>query len=239
MSFEIIGNIALINDKNKENLEKLKNKILKYHKKIETIYFSKIDSENIFRIKNLKLIYGKKNIMGIHTENNCKFNFNLKSCYISTKLNNEKKKILELITKKNFKNIADLSCGLGSWGILFLKKNLKVIFNELNSDCITLLKKNLKVNKIEQNYKIFQNSLEFIKFKKIDLAIINIPFKGIFYIHRLFYFLNHNKMGLIYIVNHIEQIKKLKKFFEINIFSIKKISVTITVYGVLLCKKNV
>ncbi|MDD5070209.1 MAG: 23S rRNA (uracil(1939)-C(5))-methyltransferase RlmD [Candidatus Omnitrophica bacterium] len=90
--------------------------------------------------------------------------------------------INSLIEKNKFKTLADLYCGVGTFGLAFAKKVKTVLAVELDESNIFFLKKNITANNIE-NCLVSQQSVETwtknIKEHKIDLAIIDPPRDGL------------------------------------------------------------
>lgn len=86
------------------------------------------------------------------------------------------------IKSLEYKTIADLYCGIGTFGILLADNTKKLISLESDLQNIAFLKENLKLNKIN-NSKIFEGYSEELTPKvlkeKIDILIIDPPRKGI------------------------------------------------------------
>jgi 23S rRNA (uracil1939-C5)-methyltransferase len=88
----------------------------------------------------------------------------------------------EAIKLRGFKIIADLYCGIGTFGIIFADKAEKVLGGEILEENIYFLKENIKINHIN-NYSLYkgasENIIARILKEKIDTLIIDPPRKGI------------------------------------------------------------
>ena len=82
----------------------------------------------------------------------------------------------------NFGIIADLYCGIGTFGIIFSDKAIKIIGAESAKENIYFLKKNIKINKIN-NYDIYEGMSEDLAPKileeKLNILIVDPPRKGL------------------------------------------------------------
>ncbi len=96
-----------------------------------------------------------------------------------TELTKDLKNELSNIDKNN---IADLYCGVGTFGIMLASGRTKISFVEASSDNIFFLKKNIAANNIE-NFKIYkgesENFIEKILSKQIELLVLDPPRPGI------------------------------------------------------------
>jgi 23S rRNA (uracil1939-C5)-methyltransferase len=88
----------------------------------------------------------------------------------------------EAIKLRGFKAVADLYCGIGTFGIIFADKAEKVLGGEILEENIFFLKENIKINHIN-NYSLYkgasENIIDRILKEKIDTLIIDPPRKGI------------------------------------------------------------
>ena len=150
-SFEIIGKIAHMNLKD----EYLKYKyiigelILEKNPSIKTVVnkIGKID--NVYRTYDMEIIAGEENYFVEHKEDNIIFKFDLRKTYWCSRLQNERKRILNLMKKDNI--LLDAFCGVGPLSLRACKKGIKVYANDLNPDCYNYLNDNIKYNKIPNN----------------------------------------------------------------------------------------
>lgn len=146
-SYEIIGDIAIIYQQNKQiynsinNIHLLGKTIFEYHKKnIRTVLYSLSSIDGEFRTRKFEYIYGLNKKNTCYKENGCSFYINLEKVYFTQHLATERKRILDSI--KDGDIIIDMFAGVGPFSILIAKKkkNTKVIAIDKNPDAIQLLK---------------------------------------------------------------------------------------------------
>lgn len=194
-SYQIIGNIIHVNLNNEQlNYKLIIGEVLLNIKNIK-IVVTKINSiNNEFRYPNLEIIANKnkeKSLKTIHIENGIKYFIDYEKVYWNSKLQEERRKILENIKENSV--LIDPFCGVGPIVIPSLKKNCKVFCNDLNSIAIDCLLKNIKLNKLNTNNIEIYNECakEFLKnlpilinnnlinnkmiINKIDYIFINLP----------------------------------------------------------------
>jgi len=155
-NYDILGNIAIIKGEDKSRKEKLRQaKQLLEKPGVKTIIEKIGNVKGRLRTINVRHILGERNLIALVKENNCLFKFNIKTCYFSPRLSNERKIIAEKIKKKD--RVLVMFAGIGVYPIVISKsKGCKEIVGiELGKDCCKYFKKNLKLNKIF-NVKIVQ-----------------------------------------------------------------------------------
>ena len=174
--FEIIGKIAHMNLRD----EYLKYKyvigelILEKNPSIKTVVNKIGKIENIYRTYNMEILSGEENYFVEHKEDSIIFKFDLRKTYWCSRLQNERSRILNLISKNNI--LLDAFCGVGPLSLRACKKGIKVFANDLNPDCYKYLNDNIKYNKINKDLIKTYNmdAREFIKiFIEKSKKIIN------------------------------------------------------------------
>ena len=174
--FEIIGKIAHMNLKE----EYLKYKyvigelILEKNPSIKTVINKIGKIENIYRTYNMEILSGEENYFVEHKEDSIIFKFDIRKTYWCSRLQNERSRILNLISKNNI--LLDAFCGVGPLSLRACKKGIKVFSNDLNPDCYKYLNDNIKYNKINKDLIKTYNmdAREFIKiFIEKSKKIIN------------------------------------------------------------------
>ena len=174
--FEIIGKIAHMNLRD----EYLKYKyvigelILEKNPSIKTVINKIGKIENIYRTYNMEILSGEENYFVEHKEDSIIFKFDIRKTYWCSRLQNERSRILNLISKNNI--LLDAFCGVGPLSLRACKKGIKVFANDLNPDCYKYLNDNIKYNKIKKDLIKTYNmdAREFIKiFIEKSKKIIN------------------------------------------------------------------
>ena len=171
MTFDIIGDVAVVNEiNNKKELIKI---IKERHKHIKTICqkIGKIEGEE--RIPKIRVIWGKETET-IHKENGFKFKLDVKKVFYTPRMQNERAVIISKI-KPNEK-VLDMFAGVGPFAIPIAKK-ARVTAIDINKDAISYLRKNCIINKVL--VKSFVGDCREIilqeKLKGFDRIIMNFP----------------------------------------------------------------
>lgn len=149
-SFNILGNIAVVNFSDDVGLKDKKDfakKILKERHNIKTVLekCGKI-SGRLRKIKT-KYLAGEKNKEVLYKENNCIFRFNIDTTYFSPRLSNERRGVASLI-KKNEKVLV-MFAGVGPYSICIAKNSgAEVYSNEINREANKYGELNIKLNNL-------------------------------------------------------------------------------------------
>lgn len=190
-SFETIGHIIHLN---------LNNEQLKYkniigdvlHYKTGMTVINKIGTiNNEYRYYESEVLAGEKKLKSFHVENKLKIFIDLEKVYWCSKLQTERMKIAEK-TKKG-EVVCDAFCGVGALLLYLLKKEAKVIANDLNPEAIKCFKTSLKENKFECENIYCMDAGAFLESqqnKKIDRFVFNLPEHSLEYIKYLKMFRN-------------------------------------------------
>ena len=165
--FEIVGKIAHMN---------LRDQYLKYKYFIGQLILDKNPSlstvinkvgkiDNVYRTYEMEILAGEENYNVEHKEGNVKFQFDLRKTYWSSRLQNERDRVLKLLEKNQV--LCDAFCGVGPLALRACKKGVQVYANDLNPDAYEYLNNNIKLNKLNKgNYVIKTYNMdarEFIK----------------------------------------------------------------------------
>jgi tRNA (guanine37-N1)-methyltransferase len=160
--YDIIGNIAIIKGNGKNKNQKLKQaKELLNRSGIKTVLEKASDVQGRLRTIKTKYLAGEKNSSAVYKENGCLFNLDVKTCYFSPRLSNDRKEISSKINAQN--RVLVMFAGVGPYPIVFYKltKPKEIIAIELGKECCKYFKKNLMLNKIsEHRIKIIQGDVK-------------------------------------------------------------------------------
>ena len=122
-SFNVLGNIAVVNFSDKTKIsdkKKFAEQLLKEHSNIKTILEKSRKFSGRLRKMKTRYLAGEKNKEVLYKENNCVFRFNLDTTYFSPRLSNERKEVASKI-KKNEKVLV-MFAGVGPYSICIAKK---------------------------------------------------------------------------------------------------------------------
>lgn len=184
-SFDVVGSILLIkldiifdNYKNE-----IANALLKSHKNIKTIcQIYPVSGE--FRTRKIEIIGGIESTETIHKEYGLKFYVDVKRTYFSSRLANERKRIMEQVKKDEI--IVDMFTGVAPFSVMIAKyASPKIIYAfDKNTDAIKYAKKNITINKVLDKIDLIKgdsvNAPVYLKDKNIvaDRIIMNLPFSA-------------------------------------------------------------
>ncbi|KAF7702886.1 tRNA (guanine(37)-N1)-methyltransferase [Cucumispora dikerogammari] len=190
-SYQVIGTILHVNLTYQQLSHKLEiGKAFLSIKNIETVV-TKIDSiTSVFRNAKFEIIgtksYNTECLKTVHLENGIKYFIDYENVYWNSKLQEERRKVLEEIKPGSV--VLDPFCGVGPIVLPALKKACKVLCNDLNPIAIDCLKKNLQLNKLNAQSIVIYNKCaknflqdlpNLIKsnvfVEKIDYIFFNLP----------------------------------------------------------------
>ncbi len=164
MVYDIIGNIVIL--KFPEGIKKSEKinfakKILNEKKSVKTIVEKSDKVKGRLRTIKTRHLAGKRNLIAEYFENNCRFKFNIETCYFSPRLSNERKEIFSQV-KKN-ERVLVMFAGVGPYSIEIAKnsKAKEVYSIELGKECSKYASENVKLNKLN-NIKLFQGDVKKI-----------------------------------------------------------------------------
>ena len=163
--YDLLGSIAIIKGenkgKNKTKAQKLKEakKLLK-RPNVKTVLEKIGNVKGRLRTIGVRHVLGEKNLISEVKENDCRFKLNVKTCYFSPRLSNERKMIAEKIKKKD--RVLVMFAGVGVYPIVVykIKKPKEIIGVELGKECCKYFKENLILNKIPFGIQIIQGDVK-------------------------------------------------------------------------------
>ena len=160
-SFNILGNLAVVNFSDKIKLKDKKTfakEILKKNHNIKTILEKSGKFSGRLRKMKTKYLAGEKNKEVLYRENNCVFRFNIDTTYFSPRLSNERKEIASLIKKND--EVLVMFAGVGPYSICIAKNSgAKVYSNEINREANKYAELNIKLNKVRDKVELISGDI--------------------------------------------------------------------------------
>ena len=180
-SFNILGNIAVVNFSDKTKLKDKKTfakEILKENQNIKTILEKSGKFSGRLRKMKTKYLAGEKNKEVLYRENNCVFRFNIDTTYFSPRLNNERKEIASFIKKDD--KVLVMFAGVGPYSICIAKNSgAEVYSNEINREANKYAELNIKLNKVRDKVELISGDIkkaaEELENKKQKFSVIVMP----------------------------------------------------------------
>ncbi len=160
-NYDILGNIAIIKAKGKTKKQKLAQaKKLLSQPSIKTVLEKAGNIKGRLRTIKPKFIAGDKNFIVDYKENACRFKFDVRTCYFSPRLSNDRKQVALKIKKKD--RVLVMFSGVGVYPIIINKysKPKEIIAIELGRECNKYAKENLRLNQMQNNIQIIQGDVK-------------------------------------------------------------------------------
>ena len=152
-SYDIVGDIVIINIQNKDIIKKYSKEIgdslQKINPHIKVVLNKAKEHHGVFRTQDLEWIWGEKRKETIIKENGCKLKTDVEKVFYSTRLATERNRIASLVKENEV--IGVFFAGVGPFAIEIYKnaKPKKVVAIELNPIGVDYLIENIKLNHME------------------------------------------------------------------------------------------
>ncbi|MDD3085086.1 MAG: class I SAM-dependent methyltransferase family protein [Candidatus ainarchaeum sp.] len=152
-SYDIVGDIVIINIENQEVIKNyskhLETALKKVNPHIKVVLNKAKEHHGEFRTQDLDWIAGENRKETIITENGCKLKTNVEEVFYSTRLATERKRIAKLVKENEVVGVFFAGVGPFAIGIAKLAKPKEVVAIELNPTGVKYLIENIKLNKLE------------------------------------------------------------------------------------------
>ncbi|MFZ8800638.1 MAG: class I SAM-dependent methyltransferase [Candidatus Nanopusillus sp.] len=253
MSYDIVGNIAIIKKPLKYNEEEYVKRILEKHKFIRTILLQETDVLPPYRIPKYRILYGENKTETINIEYGLKFKVDVSRCYYSPRLSNERYRIAKQV--KENEEVLVLFSGVNVYSIYIAKySKAKIIYSiELNPFAVKYGLENLRINKVnnvitflgdvrdiskyigylEDRDGIIKNDKEYIK----DITDSGLEINTL-YIYEYDEIVENIKYKKLRYISELENLEKFNKKFDRIIMPLPKESHTFLEYAIPLIKNN-
>jgi tRNA (guanine37-N1)-methyltransferase len=155
--YDRLGNIVLI-----ELPESLRGKkktvaraVMSANKGVETVLEKVGAVRGVYRIRRLRYVAGKKNFVVNYVENGCRFVFDARKVFFSSRLSFERSRIASLV--KDGERVIVMFAGVGPFVVEIAKRHAKskVIGIELNRTAYMYMKQNIRLNKLGNAVAVF------------------------------------------------------------------------------------
>lgn len=217
-SYEVIGDIVVINDLAKvEEKEAIKG-ILHHHPSIETILLKEEGLSGEFRVGDYKKLYGEKTET-IHKEHGCRYKVDPTRVYFSERFATERERVISQI--EDGEKVLVMFAGIGPFSIMAARNSNpeKVVAIEKNPEGAKYLKENINLNNVEEIVEGIQGDVEYIvpDIGEFDRIIMPLPESANEFLELAFEHTNYNGVIHYYRFLHNEDWNSL--IDEINVVS--------------------
>lgn len=157
-SYDIVGNLAIIEFNMPQTLEKSKlneykglvaRAVMNINRNIRTVFEKKSEIKGAYRLRDLAFLLGENKSETIHKENNCIFKLDIKNTYFSPRLVFERRRVATSGIKEN-EIIVDMFAGVGPFSIQIAKRMaVKIHAFDINSYAFQFFKENIELNRLK------------------------------------------------------------------------------------------
>jgi len=181
-NYDLLGNIAIVKfpkgAKKREKLEQARELLM--IPSVKTV-LEKLDKVK-GRLRTIKTRYiaGKRNLIAEYRESECRFRFNVETCYFSPRLSNERIEVARMIKKTD--NVLVMFSGVGPFSIVIAKlvRPKRVLSIELGKECCKYAKENVRLNKVADIVEVIQGDVKKVVKKgglkeKFDVIVMPRP----------------------------------------------------------------
>lgn len=173
-SFEIIGEIAIINDLSETERDDAVEGILAHHD-VKTILLKTEGLSGEFRVGEYEALYGEDTETE-HREHGKKFRVDPTEVYYSERFSTERKRVADQIEEGDKALV--MFAGVGPFAVLFAEKAEKVVSVEKNPEACVYLKENIALNNLEDRVKAYCGDVRDIVpnlEEKFDRVVMPLP----------------------------------------------------------------
>lgn len=147
-SYDIVGDIAIIRltAGSEKHCGLIAKAIMGVHTNINTVLGQTGAVQGDFRLRELRHIAGQKKMMTSHKESGCVFSVDLKRCYFSPRLGNERMRIARQVGSGEV--VVNMFAGAGCFSILIARHSdaEKVYSIDVNLVAIRYMRENVRLN---------------------------------------------------------------------------------------------
>ena len=150
-SYEMIGDIAVINELSDMSEEEAVEAIRHFEKSVETILLKEDGLSGEFRVGNYKKLFGEETET-VHKEFGCRFKVDPTEVYYSERFSTERNRVVSQIQKGE--RVLVMFAGVGPYAVMAARnaEPEKVVAVEKNPAACEYLKKNIELNSVEETF---------------------------------------------------------------------------------------
>lgn len=143
-SFEVVGSIAMIEDR---DAQRVAFALMTTSKSIKTVIAPISDVEGEFRTRRFRHVAGEAGTVTVHKEHGLRYRVDLEGAYFTARLGTERLRIAGLVRPGEV--VLDMFAGVGPFALLLAKKGAEVIAIDKNPVAVKYLRENALLNKIK------------------------------------------------------------------------------------------
>ncbi|OPX77326.1 MAG: tRNA (guanine(37)-N1)-methyltransferase Trm5b [Methanosaeta sp. PtaB.Bin039] len=144
VSFEVIGDIAILEDPQTEAAAQA---LQKAHKTIKVVLAAESEVEGEFRTRRFCKLAGEDRTWTVHRENGLALAVDLEKAYFTPRLGTERKRVADQVRPGDM--VLDMFAGVGPFALLMARRGGRVVAIDKNPSAIKLLRDNAAKNRLE------------------------------------------------------------------------------------------
>jgi tRNA (guanine37-N1)-methyltransferase len=171
-SFEVVGDIALVEE---SDAERVAAALMATSKSIKAVITPISDVEGEYRTRRFRHVAGEARTTTIHKEHGLRYQVDLQGAYFTPRLGTERLRIARLVFPGEV--VLDMFAGVGPFSLLLARQGASVIAIDKNPVAVACLRENALLNKIK-NVEILEGdaaSLALHYENQADHVIMNLP----------------------------------------------------------------
>lgn len=171
-SFEVVGDIAMVEDSDAELVAAA---IMSTSKSIKTVIAPISDVEGEFRTRRFRHVAGEVRTVTLHKEHGLRYRVDLEGAYFTPRLGTERLRIADLVSPGEV--VLDMFAGVGPFALLLAKKGAYVIAMDKNPVAVKYLRENALLNKVNNIEILEGDASELAQHyeNRADHVIMNLP----------------------------------------------------------------
>ena len=199
-SFEIIGDIAIINDLDGRDRDEAVEGILSHHD-VKTILLKTEGLSGEFRVGEYERLYGDETET-VHREHGKKFIVDPTKAYYSERFATERKRVADQV--EDGEKVLVMFAGVGPFAVLCAEAG-KVVAVEKNPEACKYLKENIELNNLEDKIEAFCGDVEQIvpNLGEFDRVIMPLPGSAIKFLDLALESLKED--GVVHLYSFVEE----------------------------------
>lgn len=174
-SYELIGDIAVINDLAGREEDVAVEGIREHHPQVKTVLLKDEPLSGEFRVGGYERLYGD-DTETTHKEFGCRYRVDPTKAYFSERLGTERKRVVDQV--EDGEKILVIGAGVGPYPVLAARKAEpeKVVAVEKNPDAVSYMEKNIELNKVSDTVEAVEGGIEEVELEdSFDRVIIAVP----------------------------------------------------------------
>jgi tRNA (guanine37-N1)-methyltransferase len=174
-SFDVVGEIAMIEEKDEKQAEKVAAALMSSSKSIKTVISALCGVEGEFRTRRFRHVAGEVKTVTMHREHGLRYRVDLQGAYFTPRLGTERLRIAGLVHAGDV--VLDMFAGVGPFSLLLAKKGAYVIAMDKNPVAVKFLRENALLNKIKSIEILEGDGAELaLRYEsRADHVIMNLP----------------------------------------------------------------